>query len=62
MSPKATNALKPPNVNWKPSACERPNFITIASHELRTPLAQIRGHTDIIEALNEQGILDQRST
>lgn len=35
------------------------DFITIASHELRTPLAQIRGHTDIIEALNEQGILDQ---
>lgn len=35
------------------------DFITIASHELRTPLAQIRGYTDIIEALNEQGILDQ---
>jgi signal transduction histidine kinase len=35
------------------------DFITIASHELRTPLAQIRGHTDIIEALNEQGMLDQ---
>jgi signal transduction histidine kinase len=35
------------------------DFITIASHELRTPLAQIRGHTDIIEALNDQAILDQ---
>jgi signal transduction histidine kinase len=35
------------------------DFITIASHELRTPLAQIRGYTDIIEALNEQGMLDQ---
>lgn len=35
------------------------DFITIASHELRTPLAQIRGHTDIIEALNEQGMMDQ---
>lgn len=35
------------------------DFITIASHELRTPLAQIRGHTDIIEALNEQGVLDK---
>jgi signal transduction histidine kinase len=35
------------------------DFITIASHELRTPLAQIRGHTDIISALNEQGMLDQ---
>ncbi len=35
------------------------DFITIASHELRTPLAQIRGYTDILEALNEQGMLDQ---
>ncbi|NDJ84691.1 MAG: GAF domain-containing protein [Chloroflexi bacterium] len=35
------------------------DFITIASHELRTPLAQIRGHTDIIDAMNEQGMLDQ---
>lgn len=35
------------------------DFITIASHELRTPLAQIRGHTDIIQALNEQGMMDQ---
>jgi signal transduction histidine kinase len=34
------------------------DFITIASHELRTPLAQIRGYTDILEALNEQGNLD----
>ncbi len=34
------------------------DFITVASHELRTPLAQIRGYTDIIEGLNEQGILD----
>src|SRR5690606_29318716 len=35
------------------------DFITIASHELRTPLAQIRGYTDIIDALNEQGMLDK---
>lgn len=35
------------------------DFVTIASHELRTPLAQIRGYTDIIDALNEQGMLDQ---
>ncbi len=35
------------------------DFITIASHELRTPLAQIRGYTDIMEAMNEQGMLDQ---
>jgi signal transduction histidine kinase len=34
------------------------DFITIASHELRTPLAQIRGYTDIMDALNEQGMLD----
>jgi signal transduction histidine kinase len=34
------------------------DFVTIASHELRTPLAQIRGYTDIIQALNEQGMLD----
>jgi signal transduction histidine kinase len=35
------------------------DFITIASHELRTPLAQIRGYTDIMEAMNEQNMLDQ---
>ena len=35
------------------------DFITIASHELRTPLAQVRGYTDIIDALNEQDDLDQ---
>ncbi|RMF78598.1 MAG: GAF domain-containing protein [Chloroflexi bacterium] len=35
------------------------DFITIASHELRTPLAQIRGYNDILDALNEQGLLDQ---
>ncbi len=35
------------------------DFITIASHELRTPLAQIRGYTDIMEAMNDQGMLDQ---
>lgn len=35
------------------------DFITIASHELRTPLAQIRGYTDIIDSLNEAGILQK---
>lgn len=35
------------------------DFITIASHELRTPLAQIRGHTDIIDALNDQSVINQ---
>jgi signal transduction histidine kinase len=34
------------------------DFITIASHELNTPLAQIRGYTEILDALNEQGMLD----
>ena len=38
------------------------DFVTIASHELRTPLAQIRGYTDIVDALNEQGMLDQNQT
>ncbi len=35
------------------------DFVTIASHELRTPLAQIRGYNDIMEAMNEEGLLDQ---
>ncbi|MBK8026445.1 MAG: HAMP domain-containing histidine kinase [Chloroflexi bacterium] len=35
------------------------DFITIASHELRTPLAQMRGYSDIIDALNESGSLDK---
>lgn len=34
------------------------DFVTIASHELRTPLAQIRGYTDILDAYNDQGMLD----
>ncbi|MEO8611436.1 MAG: GAF domain-containing sensor histidine kinase [Chloroflexota bacterium] len=38
------------------------DFVTIASHELRTPLAQMRGYTDIIDALNEQGMLDPDQT
>jgi signal transduction histidine kinase len=38
------------------------DFITIASHELRTPLAQIKGYTDILDALNEQGMLDHDQT
>ncbi len=35
------------------------DFITVASHELRTPLAQICGYTEIIDELNEEGLLDQ---
>jgi len=38
------------------------DFVTIASHELRTPLAQLRGYTDIMGALNEQGMLDTDKT
>jgi len=38
------------------------DFVTIASHELRTPLAQVRGYTDIIDSLNDQGILEQKQT
>ncbi|MCU0512833.1 MAG: GAF domain-containing sensor histidine kinase [Anaerolineae bacterium] len=38
------------------------DFITIASHELRTPLAQIRGYTDIIDSMNEQGLLKPGQT
>ncbi len=38
------------------------DFVTIASHELRTPLAQLRGYTDIMAALNEQGMLDIEKT
>jgi signal transduction histidine kinase len=34
------------------------DFITVASHELRTPLAQIRGYTDILDALNDQESLN----
>lgn len=35
------------------------DFVTIASHELRTPLAQLRGYNDIMEQMNEDGLLDQ---
>ncbi len=38
------------------------DFVTIASHELRTPLAQLRGYTDIMDALNDQGMLDKDQT
>src|SRR5690606_20431182 len=30
------------------------DFITIASHELRTPLTQVKGYTDILQAMNEE--------
>ncbi len=34
------------------------DFVTIASHELRTPLTQIRGYSDILEALAESPRLE----
>lgn len=35
------------------------DFITIASHELRTPLTQVKGYTDIMDAMIEDGSLTQ---
>jgi len=35
------------------------DFITIASHELRTPLTQVKGYTDILLAMNEEGGLSR---
>ena len=38
------------------------DFITIASHELRTPLTQVKGYSDILTYLNEEGPLDPDKT
>lgn len=54
--------LKAANEQLNKLDAVKSDFVTIASHELRTPLAQIRGYTDIIDALNEQGLLDQEQT
>lgn len=51
--------LEEANLQYEKLDSVKTDFITIASHELRTPLAQVRGYTDIIDALNEQGMLDQ---
>ncbi|NJL94461.1 MAG: HAMP domain-containing histidine kinase [Anaerolineae bacterium] len=56
---EATTALRSAKEQLEQLDAVKTDFITIASHELRTPLAQVRGYTDIIEALNEQGMLDQ---
>jgi signal transduction histidine kinase len=57
---KTLNAdLEEANQQFEKLDSVKTDFITIASHELRTPLAQIRGYTDILDALNEQGMLDQ---
>ncbi|GAB4509865.1 MAG: hypothetical protein OHK0046_05630 [Anaerolineae bacterium] len=54
--------LKSTNEQLNRMDAVKTDFVTIASHELRTPLAQIRGYTDIMEALNEQGMLDKDQT
>ncbi|MCL4252900.1 MAG: GAF domain-containing sensor histidine kinase [Anaerolineae bacterium] len=56
------NTLKNTNEQLERMDAVKTDFVTIASHELRTPLAQLRGYTDIIDALNEQGMLDQDQT
>ncbi|MDX2075598.1 MAG: HAMP domain-containing sensor histidine kinase [bacterium] len=56
------NTLKNTNEQLGRMDAVKTDFVTIASHELRTPLAQIRGYTDIIDALNDQGMLDQDQT
>lgn len=57
---KALNEeLEAANQQYEKLDSVKTDFITIASHELRTPLAQIRGYTDILDTLNEQGMLDQ---
>lgn len=55
---EANNALKRAKEQLEQLDSVKTDFVTIASHELRTPLAQVRGYTDIIEALNTQGMLD----
>lgn len=54
--------LKSANDELNKMDAVKSDFVTIASHELRTPLAQIRGYTDIVDALNEQGMLDKDQT
>ena len=54
--------LKAANEQLNKLDAVKSDFVTIASHELRTPLAQIRGYTDIIDAMNESGMLDQEQT
>src|SRR5690606_38663732 len=51
--------LEDANAQYEKLDSVKSDFVTIASHELRTPLAQIRGYVDILDAVNEQGMLDQ---
>jgi signal transduction histidine kinase len=59
---KLNKELEDANKQMEKLDSVKTDFITIASHELRTPLAQIRGYTDILDALNEQGMLNQDQT
>ncbi len=59
---KLNRGLEDANDQMEKLDSVKTDFVTIASHELRTPLAQVRGYTDIIDALNEQGMLDQDQT
>lgn len=54
--------LKSTNEQLQTMDSVKTDFVTIASHELRTPLAQVRGYTDILDALNDQGMLDPDQT
>jgi len=38
------------------------DFITIASHELRTPLTQVKGYSDILEAMNDENAITREQT
>lgn len=56
------SGLKSANDELNKMDAVKSDFVTIASHELRTPLAQLRGYTDILDALNDQGMLDRDQT
>lgn len=54
--------LEEVNAQLKKLDSVKTEFVTIASHELRTPLAQLRGYIDILDSLNEQGMLTTEQT
>jgi len=59
---KLNLTLKTTNEKLERMDAVKSDFVTIASHELRTPLAQLRGYTDMIDSMNEQGLLDKDQT
>ncbi|MEP6984516.1 MAG: histidine kinase dimerization/phospho-acceptor domain-containing protein, partial [Chloroflexota bacterium] len=59
---RLNNGLASANQQMGKLDAVKTDFVTIASHELRTPLAQLRGYTDIMDALNESGMLDTEKT